>query len=204
MNLRINILIAIFVASVKFTNASPPKTPLAHLKSADSPEGVRSALLALGVPTKTLDSLEAGNSLPGPAELKRAESFKANLDGDAAKETVTQVVFESPIGGSVPDVPLLYFILVHKGKAEGAPAFFKLIESYSCGYAGQGGMKFAFKGRARKDVIISLKVFTGCGISISSYDEVDTLRYEKGAYHFITGPKTNESGMDRSDLPEEP
>lgn len=182
--------------------APAAQDPIARVKAAKTPESLRQALLDLGVPAKLLDSLQNEKSMPEPAWLKRAETFKANLDNDPAKESVTQVFFEAQ-GDANPDGKTrLYFVLVHKGKAGGAPLAFHFLDLLYCDHAEAGGMTFAFKGGARKDIIFKQRVFESCGMEVSSYDQADTLRVQDGAYHYLPGAKSGESSMDRGDLPE--
>jgi hypothetical protein len=187
-------------ASPKKAPAAPD--PVARVKAAKTPESLRQALLDLGVPAKVLDSLQADKSMPAPGWLKRAETFKANLDADPARESVTQVFFEAN-GDSNPDGKArIYFVLVHKGKAEGAPAAFHFFDLLYCNHADAGGMTFAFKGGARKDIVFKQRIFESCGMQVSSYDQADTLRFQNGAYSYIEGAKSGESSMDRGEIPE--
>jgi hypothetical protein len=174
--------------------------PLPRVKAAKSIRDLRVALIDLGVPVKTLDSIQSDTDIFSPAKLKRAETFKANLDGDTTKESITQVLFEGASGGTADERALIYFLLVHEGKAEGKPAYFRLFDLTYCGYAGKGGMTFAFRGGARKSIAISLDVFEACGLQVGGYDQVDTIKYERGTYRYFKGPKRNESEMNRMDF----
>ncbi len=200
-------LAAAFIASA-FAMAASAKTqlddPLPRLKAARTPRDLRAALLDLGVPAKVLDSLQADTGIFASSKLKRAESFQANLDGDAEKETVTQILFEGAASGTADERPRLYLVLVHDGKARGAPAAFRTFDLPYCGYADQGGMTFAFKGGARKDIVFTQKVIESCGMQVAGRDQIDTLRFQSGAYRYLEGPKADESSMDRTDLPEDP
>lgn len=210
---RMFLTVVLFVSGPGFAGPRINET-VKGIRTLSKTEDYAKALRLLGTP----DSLIAKYSMPeyaGALELMekpgaeyplltkahfvRAETFRENVDGDPAKEYVSQVLFAT---GSEKLDRKIYFVFVHDDDANGDRLVrFALFDELLCDHTPASPMTFSFlrKGNSGPAAIEFKIVRTiSCGDDIDYFTVNDTMAYDGKTVDYRRGAPRDSVHINRS------
>jgi hypothetical protein len=142
-----------------------------------------------------------GKSVFKLEQLKRAEMWEVNLDPDADKERVVQVLLKSE--SEMMQFTSLYLILVLDSQAQGGKVLTELVfELAGCDYIGDKPMILGFApvpGKKYKEVRFEVKEATACGTTVEAVSRRDVLGWNEksGRLELSRGKGKRTDSVDR-------
>lgn len=204
-------LLTLAVAGAGFSVASARAADLGEqiraVKAARSEVELRQRLEQLGFSRGLVDKAAAAKDAYGKSvfkleQLKRAEMWEVNLDPDADKERVVQVLLKSE--SEMMQFTSLYLILVLDSQAQGGKVLTELVfELAGCDYIGDKPMILGFApvpGKKYKEVRFEVKEATACGTTVEAVSRRDVLGWNEksGRLDLSRGKGKSTDSVDRS------
>jgi hypothetical protein len=204
-------LLTLAVAGAGFSVASARAADLGEqiraVKAARSEVELRQRLEQLGFSRGLVDRAAAAKDAYGKSvfkleQLKRAEMWEVNLDLDADKERVVQVLLKSE--SEMMQFTSLYLILVLDSQAQGGKVLTELVfELAGCDYIGDKPMILGFAtvpGKKYKEVRFEVKEATACGTTVEAVSRRDVLGWNEksGRLDLSRGKGKSTDSVDRS------
>jgi|GEM_PF-6916942 uncharacterized cupredoxin-like copper-binding protein len=203
-------LLTLAVAGAGFSVASARAADLGEqiraVKAARSEVELRQRLEQLGFSRGLVDKAAAAKDAYGKSvfkleQLKRAEMWEVNLDPDADKERVVQVLLKSE--SEMMQFTSLYLILVLDSQAQGGKVLTELVfELAGCDYIGDKPMILGFApvpGKKYKEVRFEVKEATACGTTVEAVSRRDVLGWNEksGRLELSRGKGKRTDSVDR-------
>ena len=176
------------------------------VKASRSEVELRQRLEQLGFSRGLVDKAAAVKDPYGKAvfkleQLKRAEMWEVNLDPDADKERVVQVLLKTE--SEMMQFTSLYLILVLDAQAQGGKVLTELVfELAGCDYIGEQTMTLGFApvpGKKYKEVRFEVKEATACGTTVEAVRRRDVLGWNEksGRLELSRGKGKSTDSIDR-------
>jgi hypothetical protein len=203
-------LLTLAVAGAGFPVASARAADLGEqiraVKAARSEVELRQRLEQLGFSRGLVDKAAAAKDAYGKSvfkleQLKRAEMWEVNLNPDADKERVVQVLLKSE--SEMMQFTSLYLILVLNSQAQGGKVLTELVfELAGCDYIGDKPMILGFApvpGKKYKEVRFEVKEATACGTTVEAVARRDVLGWNEklGRLELSRGKDKRTDSVDR-------
>ena len=192
--------------SVSAARAADLGEQIRAVKASHSEVELRQRLEQLGFSRGLLDKAAAVKDAYGKAvfklgQLKRAEMWEANLDPDADKERVVQVLLKSE--SEMMQFTSVYLILVLDAQAQGGKVLTELVfELAGCDYIGEQTMTLGFApvpGKKYKEVRFEVTEATSCGTTVDADRRRDVLAWNEksGCLEISRGKGRSTGTIDR-------
>ena len=172
--------------SVSAARAADLGEQIRAVKASRSEVELRQRLEQLGFSRGLLDKAAAvkdpyGKAVFKPEQLTRAEMWEVNLDPDADKERVVQVLLKTE--SDMMQFTSLYLILVLDSQAQGGKVLTDLVfELAGCDYIGEQTMTLGFAPvlkKTYKEVRFEVKEATACGTTVEAVRRRDVLGWNE-------------------------
>jgi hypothetical protein len=187
---RVRCLLTLAVAGACFSIPSARAADLGEqiraVKASRSEVELRQRLEQLGFSRGLVDKAAAVKDAYGKAVfklgfLKRAEMWDVNLDPDADKERVVQVLLQSP--AEMMQFTSVYLILALDAQAQGGKVLTELVfELAGCDYIGDKTMTLGFAPVPKKkyqEVRFEVKEATSCGTTVEAVSRRDVILWNE-------------------------
>jgi hypothetical protein len=197
---------AIVGFSVSSARAADLGEQIRAVKASRSEVELRQRLEQLGFSRGLLDKAAAVKNPYGKAlfkwgQLKRAEMWEVNLDPDADKERVVQVLLKTE--SEMMQFTSLYLILVLDAQAQGGKVLTELVfELTGCDYVGEQTMTLGFAPvpkKQYKEVRFEVKEATSCGTTVEAVTRRDVIWWNEksGRMEISRGKSKSTDSIDR-------